>query len=133
MKLRQPESESYVHTLIHFRREKEANRIACTSDMTRFRLGQSDNMRYAYEERNEQRGKKEEEGRKNASLRRVRCTPQLEGIKIKRRLESHRVKNTSRDVGKFEISKRRRKYQTEKKIRVRVCVETPRLLLVGIN
>ena len=52
---------SYVHTLIHFRREKEANRIACTSDMTRFRLGQSDNMRYAYEKRNQQRKKKKKE------------------------------------------------------------------------
>lgn len=53
---------------IHFRRGKEANRLACKPDVTRFRLGQSDKA--TCDEKKERALKKKIVC---ANLRRVRC------------------------------------------------------------
>lgn len=103
------EEKFQISMSIHFRRGKEANRLACKPDVTRFRLGQSDKA--TFDEKKERALKKKMYVQTFVAS--VAYRPKE--ITIKRRLESHRVKNTSRDVGKFEVSEGREKYEREKR------------------
>lgn len=110
------EEKFRISMSIHFRRGKEANRLACKPDVTRFRLGQSDKA--TCDEKKERALKKKLYVRTFVAS--VAYRPKE--ITTKRRLESHRVKNTSRDVGKFEVSEGREKYEREKREKY---METP--------
>ena len=66
------EEKLRISMSIHFRRGKEANRLACKPDVTRFRLGQSDKA--TCDEKKERALKKKKKNIR-ANLRRVRCIP----------------------------------------------------------
>ena len=111
------EEKLRISMSIHFRRGKEANRLACKPDVTRFRLGQSDK---ATCDEKKERALKKKKIYVRTFVASVAYRP--EEITIKRHLESHRVKNTSRDVGKFEVSEGRERYEREKREKY---METP--------